>query len=45
MTGSGMFVFNPPWTLRASMQASLPWLVERLGQDTHAHFEIDGHQP
>ena len=45
MTGSGMFVFNPPWTLRTAMEASLPWLVERLGQDSRAHFEIDGHQP
>lgn len=32
MTGSGMVVVNPPWTLVAEMQATLPWLAARLGQ-------------
>jgi len=31
MTGSGMVVINPPWTLRAEMAAVLPWLAARLG--------------
>ena len=31
MTGSGMIVINPPWTLRDEMAATLPWLAEALG--------------
>ena len=30
--GSGMFVVNPPWTLRTALDASLPWLAEHLGE-------------
>lgn len=30
MTGSGLFVVNPPYTLPAAAQAALPWLRERL---------------
>ncbi|MCB1959351.1 MAG: 23S rRNA (adenine(2030)-N(6))-methyltransferase RlmJ [Rhodocyclaceae bacterium] len=45
MTGSGMFVFNPPWTLRPSLEECLPWLVRTLGQDASARFDIEGHQP
>lgn len=29
--GSGMFVINPPYTLRASLQQALPWLAHTLG--------------
>ena len=29
--GSGLAVFNPPWTLRADLEASLPYLAELLG--------------
>lgn len=43
MTGSGMFVFNPPYTLRASMEACMPVLSERLG-GPDAGFELDGEQ-
>jgi 23S rRNA (adenine2030-N6)-methyltransferase len=32
MHGSGMFVINPPWTLAKTMQETLPWLTETLGQ-------------
>ena len=28
MTASGVFVINPPWTLAAQMQQTLPWLAE-----------------
>lgn len=34
--GSGMFVVNPPWTLRAALEGCLPWLARTLGQDAHA---------
>ncbi|MBL8352467.1 MAG: 23S rRNA (adenine(2030)-N(6))-methyltransferase RlmJ [Burkholderiaceae bacterium] len=32
MLGSGLFVANPPYTLRAQLQAALPVLVRLLGQ-------------
>lgn len=32
LIGSGMFVVNPPWTLRAALNAALPWLAEHLGE-------------
>lgn len=31
MTGSGMLVVNPAWTLPAAMREALPWLADRLG--------------
>ncbi|UQB42736.1 23S rRNA (adenine(2030)-N(6))-methyltransferase RlmJ [Thiomicrospira microaerophila] len=34
MTASGMVVINPPWTLHATMQQVLPWLVEQLAPKT-----------
>ncbi|MBO4120820.1 23S rRNA (adenine(2030)-N(6))-methyltransferase RlmJ [Cupriavidus gilardii] len=43
--GSGMFVANPPWTLRAALEAALPALVELLGQDAGASFTLEGVQP
>jgi 23S rRNA (adenine2030-N6)-methyltransferase len=36
MHGSGLFVFNPPWTLPAMLEAALPALVRLLGQDAGA---------
>ncbi|MCX8087376.1 MAG: 23S rRNA (adenine(2030)-N(6))-methyltransferase RlmJ [Rhodocyclaceae bacterium] len=30
MHGSGVFLVNPPWTLEAALQESLPWLAEAL---------------
>ncbi|OQX06953.1 MAG: 23S rRNA (adenine(2030)-N(6))-methyltransferase RlmJ [Thiothrix lacustris] len=30
MTGSGMFVINPPWVLASQMQTALPWLKQTL---------------
>jgi len=42
--GSGVFLINPPWTLREDLQAALPWLCERLAQDEYARIEID-HAP
>lgn len=31
MTGSGLVLINPPWTLPAALDAGLPWLADRLG--------------
>jgi len=42
--GSGVFVVNPPWTLREELQAALPWLRARLAQDEHARTSLD-HAP
>ncbi|MCX8017714.1 MAG: 23S rRNA (adenine(2030)-N(6))-methyltransferase RlmJ [Rhodocyclaceae bacterium] len=30
MHGSGVFLVNPPWTLAAALQETLPWLAEAL---------------
>jgi len=36
--GSGVFVVNPPWTLRAELERALPWLRDQLAQDGHARM-------
>jgi 23S rRNA (adenine2030-N6)-methyltransferase len=36
LTGSGMFVVNPPWQLDDALEAALPWLAERLAVDDGA---------
>lgn len=41
LAGSGMFILNPPYTLRDEMQALLPWLVEVLGQYDDANYLIE----
>lgn len=38
--GSGMFVVNPPWTLRTLLQGALPWLCSLLAQDAGARFTL-----
>lgn len=43
MHGSGMFVINPPWTLPALLNESLPWLTQQLALDDGAHFSVDSH--
>jgi 23S rRNA (adenine2030-N6)-methyltransferase len=35
-----MFVINPPWTLKAALEESLPWLAQTLAQDEKAGCEI-----
>jgi len=37
--GSGLFVINPPWTLRGELETALPWLQKQLAQDEHARSE------
>lgn len=41
MAGSGLFILNPPWTLAASLQKTLPWLAAVLGQDERAGYRIE----
>jgi len=39
MTGSGLFIINPPWLLAGQMQTLLPWLDQQM---THGngHFTV-----
>lgn len=41
LPASGMFVINPPHTLKADLQLALPQLVAKLGQDRHASFGLE----
>jgi len=40
MLGSGLFVINPPWTLKDTMQDVMPYLVEKLAQYPGASYDI-----
>ncbi|MDD2725132.1 MAG: 23S rRNA (adenine(2030)-N(6))-methyltransferase RlmJ [Methylovulum sp.] len=40
MTACGMLVINPPWTLPAEMQTTLPWLADTLGIDGAGFYRI-----
>jgi 23S rRNA (adenine2030-N6)-methyltransferase len=39
--GSGVFVFNPPWTLEATLREAMPTLRKLLAQDDRASFRLD----
>ena len=41
LPASGMFVINPPHTLKGLLQPALPQLVQLLGQDRNAAFTLD----
>jgi len=45
MYGSGLFIINPPYTLPMSLNAILPTLVDRLGQDDSAGSILESHIP
>jgi 23S rRNA (adenine2030-N6)-methyltransferase len=36
-----MFLINPPFTLKAQLEAALPQMAQRLAQDRHAAFSLD----
>lgn len=38
--GSGMFIINPPYTLHAALEKSLPYLAKHLAQDNSASFSL-----
>jgi len=40
LVSSGMFIINPPWTLQATLQQTMPWLVQTLGRDEGARFTL-----
>jgi 23S rRNA (adenine2030-N6)-methyltransferase len=41
MYGSGLVVFNPPWTLRDTLADVLPFLTEALREDAGAGFALE----
>lgn len=41
LPASGMFIINPPHTLKAALQPALPQMVALLGQDRHAAFGLE----
>ena len=41
LPASGMFIINPPHTLKAELQAALPQMVALLGQDRNAGFSLE----
>ncbi|HAL37925.1 MAG TPA: 23S rRNA (adenine(2030)-N(6))-methyltransferase RlmJ [Polaromonas sp.] len=41
LPSSGMFIINPPHTLKADLQAALPQMVALLGQDRNAGFTLE----
>jgi 23S rRNA (adenine2030-N6)-methyltransferase len=41
LPASGMFLINPPYTLKPLLAEALPQLVERLGQDRNATFSLE----
>ncbi len=41
LPASGMFIINPPHTLKADLNAALPQMVALLGQDRNASFTLE----
>ena len=41
LPASGLFIINPPHTLKAALQAALPQLVQQLTQDEHAAWAVE----
>ena len=42
LPASGMFLINPPHTLKGQLKDSLVQMVELLGQDKHATHTLEG---
>ena len=42
--GSGLFVFNPPWNLETPIRSAMRTLVQALGQDEEAAFDLQYQQ-
>lgn len=45
MTGSGLFIINPPWTLSQMLEATLPWLSKQLATDGYSDYTLDWQTP
>lgn len=40
--GSGMFIINPPYTLKGELKTALPWLARHLGYDNGGSHTLTG---
>ncbi|KJV07037.1 23S rRNA (adenine(2030)-N(6))-methyltransferase RlmJ [Methylocucumis oryzae] len=40
MTGCGMIIINPPWTLAPTMKTVLPWLANVLSQNNSGSYQL-----
>jgi len=45
LTGSGMFVINPPWTLEPMLREIMPFLTKALARDDQARFTLETGAP
>jgi 23S rRNA (adenine2030-N6)-methyltransferase len=41
MHGSGLFIVNPPWTLRGVLQETMPCLADMLGHEGEGNFVLE----
>jgi 23S rRNA (adenine2030-N6)-methyltransferase len=41
LAGSGVFIYNPPFTLHQTLLDTMPFLVDALGQYPEAHYLIE----
>ncbi|WP_068086267.1 23S rRNA (adenine(2030)-N(6))-methyltransferase RlmJ [Polycladidibacter stylochi] len=41
MRSSGMFIINPPYTLKQQLDCALPWLTKCLAQSNEAYFKLE----
>ncbi|MEG3000027.1 MAG: 23S rRNA (adenine(2030)-N(6))-methyltransferase RlmJ [Comamonas sp.] len=44
LPASGMFLINPPFTVKDKLKLALPQMVQLLGQDKHATFTLESGQ-
>jgi 23S rRNA (adenine2030-N6)-methyltransferase len=44
LPASGMFLINPPYTVKDKLKTALPQMVKLLGQDKHAAFTLESGQ-
>jgi 23S rRNA (adenine2030-N6)-methyltransferase len=42
MYGSGLYILNPPWTLKPALEETLPFLAGVLGKSEDRGWEIMG---
>jgi 23S rRNA (adenine2030-N6)-methyltransferase len=45
LSGNGMVVVNPPWTLKETLDDLLPWLAGKLAQGPGAHARVEWLKP
>lgn len=45
LCSSGMFIINPPWKLKDTLETALPELCDALSSDTPASFILEHHLP